>query len=1115
MKCPKCYIENPDDNKFCRECGTALLLVCTKCQNKLQAGDNFCGKCGLRVIEEGKEESTTPTSEGERKHVTVLFSDLSGYTAMSEKLDPEDVKEITGRIFDEVSKIVSKYDGFIEKYAGDAVMALYGADQSHEDDPVRAIKSAKEIHALVQALNPQYEKTIGQPLSMHTGINTGLVVTGELNLEKGIHGVAGDTINVAARLSNAATAGDILVDHETYRRTEGYFHFETLEPVQLKGKSNVVQIHRYLSAREQAQKIHRLHGLRAELIGRTAELAQLSEAVENLSRRQGSVFSIRGAAGTGKSRLIEEFKAGLDLNKIQWLEGQTFPYAQNIPYFPLIDLISKAIQIDEGDSPKTVKEKLESSLEVLFGKNQDIAPYIGSLYSIQYPEIEEVSPEFWKAELQKAILRVLTALAQRAPTVICLEDLHWADPSTLELVQFLLSEIRHPVLFLCVYRPIIAPFSIHQIEAMAIPHQELPLQDLSLSEAQNMVQSLLKTEAIPKNLQQFIRNKVEGNPFYLEEAINSLIESDILVPENGSWKVSRAITELEISATIQGVISARVDRLELQSKRILQEASVIGRSFYYDILKRITDINDSIDRSLSGLERFDLIKTKSIQPYLEYIFKHALTQEVVYNGLLKKERRKIHDQIGHVVEEMFKDRLPEFYETLAFHFKNGHSMEKAVHYLMKAGEKSLRRYSVDESHQSYKEALEVLRQKSIETREDKALLIQLIIDWALVYYYRGDFIGLTELLESQADIADALYDKAKQGMFYAWFGNVLYFRERIKDSYKYLLRALEIGQKLNDPKIEGYACSWLTFTCTDLGYFDKAINYGLRAHGLAEKLPEDQYLYFKALAGLSYTYFCQGYGKKCSQIGKELLDYGKRHSNIRCLVVGHICVGQGYTAGGDPQTAMESFEQGVAVAADPFYSQWAKTFLAPSYLSNKQLPEAEKAFHEVRSYTNAYGCELIGAYAAGWLGIVAIIKGNLSKGIKLVEETRQSVKISERKGWLAFWENMLGTLYMQMVQGGEKPSLSFLAKNIGFIIKNAPQADRKAKVHFNKAIEQANEVGVKGTIGQAYLNLGLLHKAKNRIDQARESFIEAIKIFEETEAEGFLKQAKDALQSLK
>ena len=1114
MKCPKCQYENNQEAKYCLECGEQLELRCSNCSKVLPLQAKFCDACGQKLDAEVEVKAQAPVSEGERKHVTVLFSDLSGYTAMSEKLDPEEVKEITGRIFDDVSKIVSKYDGFIEKYAGDAVMALFGVTQSHEDDPVRAVKSAKEIHDLVQTLSPQYEKKIGQPLSMHTGINTGLVVTGELNLEKGVHGVAGDTINVAARLSATAKAGDILVDHETCTRTEGYFQFENLDQIQLKGKTKAVPVHKFLSAKEQLRKIHRLHGLRAELIGRKAEMAQLSEAVDNLRQGKSAVFSIIGTAGTGKSRLVEEFKASLDEREIQWREGHAFPYAQNIPYFPLIDLISRTIHIDEGDSPETVKEKLESSLEVLPGIKQDIAPYIGSLYALDYPEIDEVSPEFWKAKLQKAMLLVLTALAQRAPTVICFEDLQWADPSTIELVHFLLSESRYPVLFLCVYRPTISPFSTHQIKAMAIPHQEIHLRDLSLSEAQNMVESLLKAEDIPKDLSQFIRNKVEGNPFYLEEAINSLIESKILIPENGDWKVVAPITESEISATIQGVIAARVDRLEQESKRILQEASVIGRSFYYDILKKISEIKDNIDRSLSGLERFDLIKTKSIQPYLEYIFKHALTQEVVYNGLLKKERREIHERTGYVIEELFKDRLPEFYETLAFHFKNGHSIDKAVHYLMKSGEKSLKRYSVDESQRSYKDAYKILTNIKNETKEYSELLIKLIVDWALVYYYRGDFKGLTELLETHEEVAKSLDDKATLGMFYAWLGLALYFRARPKDSYQYLLKALEIGQGLKDPSIIGYACAWLAASCTDIGLFEDAIKYGLRAHEIAEKLQEDRYLFFKSLWGLSYTYFCQGYGKRCSQIGKQLLDYGNKHSNIRCQVVGHICVGMGYNLAGYYPAAVKSLEQGVAVAADPFYSQWAKLFLSMNYLSNNQTREAESVFKEVLTYSTNFGCELFEVYASTFLGVISFINGNLSKGIKIVEETNRFIIENERKGWMAAWEKMLGSLYLAIAQGGEKPSLLFLVKNIGFLIKNAPNVDRKAETHFNKAIDQAKKVGDIGLLGRTYLDLGLLHKAKKRIDKARGCISEAIRFFEETEAEGFLKQAKDALESL-
>ena len=959
MNCPECSVENRDEAKFCIECGLSLEVACSECGAVYKIGSKFCDQCGLSLIMESKPERSQNSNEGERKHVTVLFSDLSGYTALSEKLDPEDVKDITGQIFKETSDIIAKYDGFVEKYAGDAVMALFGANHSHEDDPVRAVKAAREVHQIVESISPQYEQKIGQPLQMHTGINTGLVVTGELHLEKGVHGVAGDAINVAARLGSIANAGEILVDHETYSRTEGFFKFENLDAIHLKGKSNTVEVHRYVADRKRPQKIHRLHGLRADLVGRKAEMAQLSEAVENLSKGKGSVFSIIGAAGTGKSRLIEEFKESLNLNRIQWREGNSFAYAQNIPYFPLIDLISKAIYIDEGDSPNTVKTKLESSIDALIGEKEGIAPYLGSLYSLDYSEISEVSPEFWKLELQKAMLKVLTALAQRAPTVVCLEDLHWADPSTLELVHFLLSEIRYPVLFLCVYRPIISPFPTHQVEVMAMPYQELTLRDLSFSEAQIMVESLLKTDAVPKEIRHFIRNKVEGNPFYLEEAVNSLIESNVLIHEKGNWKVTGPIAETEISATIQGVITARVDRLELESKRILQEASVIGRSFYYDILKRISEIKENIDKSLSGLERFNLIKTKSIEPHLEYIFKHALIQEVVYNGLLKKERSEIHERIACVIEELFPDRLPEFYETLAFHFKGGNSVRKAIEYLMKSGEKSIRRLALDESNQYYQEAFDLLNKNMSDASiEEKKLFVRVIVEWALVYYYKGDFKGINKLFVAHETIARAVGTDKNAAMFYAWLGFALYFRGKPQESFDYLRKAIELGEKSGSMKVVGYACSWIPFTCTSLNLFEEGIGYGMRAKEISEAFPQDQYLYFKSRAALGFVYFFLGRAEEARENGTDILEYGRRHSNLRSQVMGLWVQAFAYLVEKKFEDSIGCLEKALQISSDPFYLQFVKLLLGNMFTAAGNFIEAEKLLNQVLSFSHTYGCEI-------------------------------------------------------------------------------------------------------------------------------------------------------------
>jgi class 3 adenylate cyclase/tetratricopeptide (TPR) repeat protein len=1098
MKCPKCQSENPDERKFCRECGAKLLPVCPQCGYENLPGDKFCGGCGKGLEEVVEAEKTVPETEGERKYVTVLFSDLSGYTTMSERLDPEEVKEIMSRVFGEIAQVVTKYEGFIEKFVGDAVMALFGVPKAHEDDPVRAIRAAREIHNLVEAISPKLEERIGRSLSMHTGINTGLVVTGEVDMEKGTHGVAGDTINLTSRLSGRAKPGEILVAQDTYRQAEGYFTFEGLEPAKVKGKAEPLQVYKVLTAKERPVTMHRLSGLRANLIGRKVELSQLGEAVEQLRKGKGTIFSVQGDAGTGKSRLIEEFKATLDLKEIQWREGHAYPYSQNIPYFPHIDLMNRAFRIEEGDPSEKIREKVEKGIKSLVGKQEDIVPYVGSLYALSYPEIKGVSPEFWKSQLQKAVREILLALTRRRPTVMCFEDIHWADPSSVDLVHFLLSDFRYPALFLCIYRPTFSLFTSHQVSSLGKVYQEIRLLDLSTSEAQDMVESLLKTKTIPLDLRRFIQEKVEGNPFYLEEVINSLIESGTLIRDNGTWKLTKPITESDIPSTIHGVLSARFDRLEREMKRVLQEASVIGRAFLYEILKKITAHQDPLDRCLHGLERLDLVRTKSLQPDLEYIFKHALTQEVVYNGLLKKERRVLHEKIGLVVEQLFHDRLSEFYETLAFHFKNGHSLLKAVDYLRKSGEKSMKRYAVEESHQYYKEAFDLLTNKPDRTREEDGLLIDLTMDWAEVLYYIGDFKELDKLLSTQKDLAESLDDKARLGMFYAWIGWTLCWTTKFRESYEYLHKALKLGEEIENQQVIGYACTWLSWSCAELGLLDEAILHGERAQEISRVLEADQYLYFKSLGGLGLAYWYRGDKKKAFEAGRADVEFGHRHSNIRSIVMGHFILGFSAYVDGDFQALIECAQRAVEVALDPFYSMFPKMLLGFGYAFTGQFQEAEDVSQEVVNFCRDFGNEWVGSFPHVALGVVSIAKGQLSQGLKMLEDDRQACLENGRRSFYTAIEHTLGSVYLQIVQGeGET----------GF-------AAKKAEDHFNKAIEVAKEIGAKGTLGMAYLDLGLLHKVKGKKDQARTCISTAIQVFEECEAETRLKHAREALASL-
>ncbi|MCX5851289.1 MAG: AAA family ATPase [Deltaproteobacteria bacterium] len=763
MKCLKCQFENPEGIKFCGKCGAKLEQVCPQCKFVNPVQFEFCGECGQALgkmpaatIPATTDTHAVPISDHERKHVTILFSDLSGYTAMTEKLDPEEVKEIMDRIFGKISQVVVKYEGFIEKFIGDAVMAIFGVPKTHEDDPVRAIRAAREIHDLVREISPSLEKTIGRPLYMHTGINTGLVVARDIDFEKGTHGVLGDTINIASRLSGMAKTDEIIVGYDTYQHAERYFEFKKKKAVKIKGKEESIQIYRVLLPKEAPSKTHRLSGLRSELIGRKVEMGQLKDAVENLHQGKSTIFSIIGDAGTGKSRLVEEFKSSLDVNTIQWREGHSYGYSQNIPYFPLIDLLNRAWQIREGDSLEQLKLKMEKGATAVIGERKDLIPYLGRLYSLSYSEIEQVNPESWKSKLNEAMQLILANLCKRAPTIICIEDLHWADSSSLELLRNTLMDLRYPVLFICICRPAFSLFTSHQINSIK-SYYEIRLHDLTPTDAQDMVESLLKTDTIPKQLRTFIRDKAEGNPFYLEEVINSLIETETLVRDNVSWKLTRPITDKDIPSTVQGVISARLDRLERETKRILQEASVIGRSFLYEILKRISDLKQFIDKSLMNLEQLDLIKTRSLQPELEYIFKHALTQEVVYQGLLIKERRSIHEKIGLVMEELFHDRLPEFYEILAYHYSQSENYKKACEYLKLSGDKAARNYANWEAIQFYKEAIQVLNTQP-ETEEIKRLKLEhsfsIIAVMMLLSYPEGSL----EILQDAERLSQELGD---------------------------------------------------------------------------------------------------------------------------------------------------------------------------------------------------------------------------------------------------------------------------------------------------------------------------------------------------------------------
>jgi len=658
-------------------------MKCSKCQFENPEGFQFCGKCGEKLALLPEAEKKTREIESERKHVTILFSDLTGYTAMSERLDPEEVKEIMSRIFGEIAQVITKYKGFIERFIGDAVMAIFGVPRIHEDDPVRAILAAKEIHYLVEAISPQLEKRIGQSLSMHSGINTGLVVTGEVDIERGTHGITGDAINLASRLEGLASPGEILVSETTYRLVEGHFSFEQFEPTKVKGKKETINVYRVIAPTTWTKRfdvISERGGI--ELLGHNDEMDVLNLAFKRMKNGEPQVVDVVGEIGVGKSRLIYEFQNSLEPDAT-FLTGVCVHYGRNINFLPVIDLVKSALEIEDSFSKEEMLSRIEA---VASGSLNPLIPFYLSLLGLKVEDqkFKALNPEGRKFGTFEAVKNLLLFRASEKPLVVFLEDAHWIDKISEELFSYLSRSFQnYPVLMLSAYR-------LNSILSWthAPRYQMVNLETLSADDSIHLVRGLLGKSKLDSNLERRIVEKTSGNPFFIEEVVRGLLNRGDLVKIDDRFVSALPIDQLEIPDTVQRVLAARIDRLSDDLKKIVQVASVIGKDFSFWLLENIVHLKKDLDAQLSALVDLEFIYKETLNPEGEYKFRHALTQEAVYESLLIKTRQKLHRYIAQAIEENDAVKLERNYELLAHHWEMSDKPERAIEYLVLSGEKS-------------------------------------------------------------------------------------------------------------------------------------------------------------------------------------------------------------------------------------------------------------------------------------------------------------------------------------------------------------------------------------------------------------------------------------------
>jgi class 3 adenylate cyclase/tetratricopeptide (TPR) repeat protein len=735
MLCPNCQFGCPTHYAFCPKCGHPLTEPPE--QPVLKPELEPQAERLLRLVPREYMERLLGTRGEvgrERRTVTILFSDVKGSTAMAENLDPEDVMEIMDGAFDLLIEPIYRYEGTLARLMGDAILAFFGAPITHEDDPERACRAALEIVTGAQRYAARLKEERGiEGFDVRTGIHTGLVVVGEVGSDLRVEYTAmGDAVNLAARLESAAEPGTVLVSEDTHSLISPLFRTAALGVIEVKGRSEPVPVYRVLAPREVKGKPRGIAGLASPLVGREAESRALNEALAMLRNGLGGIVTIVGEAGIGKSRLVAESRERtMDL---RWVEGRCLSYGTSIAYLLWLDVLRGLLQVTVRDSPDDVLVALRGLLGSLCSDCfDDVYPYLGHLMALPLEgEVEEKLRDLDGRELKdrtfQAAEELITRTAGADPLVLVGEDLHWADRSSLALLEHLLGLTdRVPLLVICVFRP----EPDHGSWRLRAPvcgkcrqrHTELWLQPLTGVESEMLVGNLLLAGDLPQQLKGRVLERAGGNPFYLEEILRSLIKEGVIVQDETSrtWQATRDASDIAIPDTLQGLLLARIDRLQEETRRVLQLASVIGRIFPHRVLATIAaaevdDAEQELDQRLDTLQQEEMIRERARLPELEYIFQHELTREVAYSGLLKGERRAFHRRVAEALEQLFPERAEEQIGLLAHHWELAGEAEKAEAYLQRAGDQARLAYAHDEAVDYYQRALALLQAKGEQER---------------------------------------------------------------------------------------------------------------------------------------------------------------------------------------------------------------------------------------------------------------------------------------------------------------------------------------------------------------------------------------------------------------
>jgi class 3 adenylate cyclase/tetratricopeptide (TPR) repeat protein len=733
--------------------------------------------------------------EGERKQVTILFCDIVESTRLAERLDPEKMHELMDRTLRLMAEAVHRYQGTVNQFLGDGLMALFGAPIALEDHALRGVQAALAIRETLGGYSEQLRQERGVEIRLRIGLNTGLVVVGRIGDDLRMDYTAvGDATNLAARMQTLAEPGSILVSENTHRLIEGYVRSEALGLMPIKGRDEPVAAFR-ITGRRRAQKRFDVMAERGltPLAGRARELELLHDCLARAKRGHGQAVTIVGEAGVGKSRLLYEFHRSLEGERVTWLEGHCVAYGQAIPYLPLLEVLRSNFGVEEGDNSLQIDEKLRQGVRQLDVGFEGILPLLGELLTSRVdPMLSHLEPKEKRKKTFEAIRALTAAGATRRPLIIVLEDLHWIDKTSEDYLAFSVDSLPGlPALLLTTHRP---GYSVRWADKTY--HAQIALDLLGEGEVETMVTSLVGAGELPRELLRIVHEKAEGNPLFVEEMTTSLQERGALVRTNGGVAWARSAV-VEFPATVQDIIRARLDRLEDPAKRLMQTAAVIGREFGLGLLTRISEISAEVRGYLDKLAHLELIHERRFFPELEYAFKHAVIQDVAYQSLLLQRRKDLHTTIGAAIEELYADRLEEQAAILVYHYARSQRPDRAVGYALLAGDRAARLFANAEATTYYEQGLGLARGLRASPEAHRAE-IDAVLKLAAVGVTRQDLDRDRTNLESASGLAHDLGDEARLAKALYWLGRIHYVLVNPQTALAHARQSLEIAERLGD-----------------------------------------------------------------------------------------------------------------------------------------------------------------------------------------------------------------------------------------------------------------------------------------------------------------------------